>query len=527
MKFRYTILVIIFALVYGGLIFRLYNLQLENGFGYLQRVEAQEKNNQSNFTRGAIYFTDRNQNLIPAAINKEFPIIYAVPKEIKEPDKTAEALASIVGLSKEKLSFLFSNPNALYKSLTEKASDEQVRAVSSLNLKGIHITFRNFRYYPFRNLASHLLGFVGVNDKNNQPAGLYGLESFYNEILNENKDARLTIDHVLQSKTEEILDNLIKKFEAVGGTAIIENPATGEILALTNKPDFDPNNYNQSEIGLFLNPAVKSLYEPGSVLKVLTMAAGIDSGKITPDTTFYDSGSITLNGKIIRNWDKKAYGKATMTNVLENSINTGAVWAENKIGDDLFYNYLIKFGLGKPTGVDFPQERAGNLSNLETKNSSDIDFATASFGQGIAVTPLELINAFSAIANGGKLMRPYFNAELKPEVVRQVISADASRQLKAMMVSAVDKAGVATIANYRVAGKTGTAQVPDFKNGGYTLDVIDSYIGFAPTSNPQFIIFLKLDKPKGAPLAGITVVPAFKELAQFVLNYYKISPDRL
>jgi cell division protein FtsI/penicillin-binding protein 2 len=276
-----------------------------------------------------------------------------------------------------------------------------------------------------------------------------------------------------------------------------------------------------------LNPAIKSLYEPGSVLKVITMAAGIDSGKFTPDTTYYDSGSVTLNGKVIKNWDKKAYGKVTMTNVIENSINTGAVWAENKIGDDLFYNYLVGFGLNKPTGVDFLEERTGNLSNLETKKASDVDFATASFGQGVAVTPLELINAFSAIANGGKLMRPYFNAELKPQVIKQVISEEASRQVKAMMVSAVDKAGVATIANYRVAGKTGTAQVPDFKNGGYTLDVIDSYIGFAPVDNPRFIIFLKLDKPKGAPLAGLTVVPAFKDLAQFVLNYYNIPPDRL
>ncbi len=527
MKFRYTILVIFFALVYGGLIFRLYNLQLEQGSGYLRRVEAQGRINQSDFTRGTISFTDRYQTLIPVAVNKEFPIIYAVPKEISEPEKTAEILAPVIGLSKEKLSSLFSNPGSLYKLLLEKASNEQVQAIQSLNLKGIYIEAQNFRYYPFQNLASQLLGFVGVNDKNDQPVGLYGLESFYNDKLQNNKNLRLTIDRNLQARTEEVLDNLIKKFEATGGTAIIENPMTGEILALTNKPDFDPNNYSQAEVGLFLNPAIKSLYEPGSVLKMITMAAGIDSGKITPETTYYDSGSVTLNGKTIKNWDKKAYGKLTMTNVIENSVNTGAVWAENKIGDDLFYNYLVKFGLNKPTGVDFPQERAGNLSNLETKNASAIDFATASFGQGIAVTPLALVNAFSAIANGGKLMRPYFNAELKPQIIRQVISADTSRQLKAMMVSAVDKAGVAAIANYRVAGKTGTAQVPDFKNGGYTSDVIDSYIGFAPADNPQFIIFLKLDEPKGAPLAGLTVVPAFKDLAQFVLNYYNIPPDKL
>ncbi len=527
MKFRYTILVIFFSLVYGGLIFRLYDLQMNQGLGYFERAEAREKYNQSNFTRGIIYFTDRYQTKIQVAVVKEMQGIYAVPKEIGEPGKTAEALAPVVGLSEEKLTALISNPKELYKLLVNKASDGQVQSAKSLNLKGIYIGFKNFRYYPFQNLASQLLGFVGVNDKNDQPVGLYGLESFYNSSLQSGKDLVLTIDHVLQTKAEKVLADLVEKFGATGGTVIIENPATGEILALTNKPDFDPNNYNQSEVGLFLNPAIKSLYEPGSVLKVITMAAGIDSGKFTPDTTFYDSGFVTLNTKTITNWDNKAHGKVTMTNVIENSINTGAVWAEKTIGHDLFYNYLVKFGLSKPTGVDFLEERKGNLSNLETKNASDIDFATASYGQGIAVTPLELINAFSAIANGGKLMRPYFNAELKPQIVRQVISPDTARQVKAMMVSAVEKAEVAAIANYRVAGKTGTALVPDFKNGGYTSDVINTYIGFAPAENPQFVILLKIDKPKGAPLAGLSVVPAFRELARFVLNYYNIPPDKL
>jgi cell division protein FtsI (penicillin-binding protein 3)/stage V sporulation protein D (sporulation-specific penicillin-binding protein) len=236
---------------------------------------------------------------------------------------------------------------------------------------------------------------------------------------------------------------------------------------------------------------------------------------------------VTLNGKTIENWDKKAYGKVTMTNVIERSINTGAVWAEKTIGHDLFYNYLVRFGLGKITGIDFPKEQAGNLTNLEKKQARDIDFATASFGQGLAVTPLELITAFSTIANGGQLMRPYLNAELKPKVLRPVINSETSRQLKEIMVSAVEKAEVAAIPNYRVAGKTGTAQVPDFKKGGYTFEVINTYIGFAPAENPQFIILLKMDKPKGAPLAGLSIVPAFKELAQFVLNYYNIPPDKL
>ena len=528
MKIRLTISVIIFGLVYGGLIFQLYNLQIKEGADFFEKTEARDKFSQdNNFKRGVIYFTDRAGNSIDVAINKEFPIIFAVPREISEPEKTAEILAPIIGWEKEKLTASLSKPNTLFKKLLEKASAEQVQSVKSLNLKGVYIGFQNFRYYPFQNLASQLIGFVGVNEKNDQPTGLYGLESFYNEELSSNQNLKLTVDLSLQGRAEEVLANLIKKFEASGGTVIIQKPATGEILALANKPDFDPNNYNQAEMNLFLNPAVQGVYEPGSVLKIITMAAGIDGGKITPETVFFDSGSVTLNGKTIENWDKKAYGKVTMTNVIERSINTGAVWAEKTIGHDLFYNYLVKFGLGKITGIDFPKEQAGNLTNLERRQARDIDFATASFGQGLAVTPLELITAFSAIANGGQLMRPYLNAELKPKVLRPVINFETSRQLKEMMVSAVEKAEVAAIPNYRVAGKTGTAQVPDFKKGGYTLEVINTYIGFAPAGNPQFIILLKMDKPKGAPLAGLSVVPAFKELAQFVLNYYNIPPDKL
>jgi len=529
MKFRYIIFIIFFALVYGGLIFKLYDLQLNHGVNFLQQVEARESITQGDFNRGTIYFTDRYQNSIPAGINKKFPVIYAVPKEINGKgglgsEGVAENLAAILGVDEKKLAASLSSPTDLYKLLLNKASDQQAKSVGSLKLKGVYVDDRNFRYYPFQNLASQAIGYVGVNQNNNQPTGLCGLESFYNDSLSNNEDLHLTIDRVLQSKAEDVLTKLVNKFEATAGTVIIENPSTGEILAMGNTPNFDPNDYSHADISSFLNPAIKSLYEPGSVLKLLTMAAGIDSNKITPTTTYYDKGFLTLNGQTIRNWDNKAHGLMTMTNVIEQSLNTGAAWAEKATGDKIFHDYLVKFGLEEATGVDFSQERAGNLNSLERKNAQDIDFASASFGQGVSVTPLELINAISVIANGGNLMRPYFNADLKPEVVRRVISADTAKKVTAMMVSAVDKAEIAAIPGYRVAGKTGTAQLAE--NGAYGQDVIDTYTGFAPAENPQFIILIKIDKPKGAPLAGLSVVPAFKELAQFVLNYYNTSPDR-
>jgi len=524
MKSRFAFVVIIFGLAYVVLIGQLYKLQIKQGAIFFEKAEARESYLQNNiFKRGAIFVVDREQKLIRIAVNKEFPVIYAVPKEIGQPEETAELLAPIIGWKKEKLTAALSKPNDLFEQLLKKPSAEQVQSIKTLNLKGIYIGSQNFRYYPFQNLASQVLGFVGINEENNKPTGLYGLEKFYNDKLDTNEDLTLTLDLNLQTRAEEILAELIKKFEAAGGTIIIQQPTTGEILALANKPDFNPNNYNQAELSAFLNPAVQGLYEPGSVLKIITMAAGLDSEKLTPETSFFDTGSVTLNGKTIENWDKKAYGQVTMTNVIEKSINTGAVWAEKTIGHDLFYNYLVKFGLGEKTGIDLPQEQTGDLANLKNKQAQDIDFATASFGQGLAITPLELISAFSAVANGGNLIKPYLNAELKPKILRQIISSETSQKLKEMMISAVEKAEVAAIANYRVAGKTGTAQVPDFKNGGYTSDSIHTYVGFVS----NFTILIKLDKPQGAPLAGVTVVPVFKELAQFVLNYYNIPPDKL
>jgi cell division protein FtsI/penicillin-binding protein 2 len=276
-----------------------------------------------------------------------------------------------------------------------------------------------------------------------------------------------------------------------------------------------------------MNPTVQSVYEPGSIFKVITMASALDAGKITPETTYYDSGELTLNGHTIKNWDLKANGTISMTNVIERSVNTGAAFAERQLGHENFYEYLKKFGFKDVTNIDLPGEVVGSLIPLE-QDVRDINYATASFGQGISTTPIRLLMAVSSIANGGYLMRPYLNAENKPERLGRTISQEASRQMIDMMVSAVDKALIAKIEGYSVAGKTGTAQVPRLGGaGGYTDEVINTYIGFAPAYDPKFIILIRLDKPYGAPLAGLTVVPTFRELADFVINYYNIPPDRI
>lgn len=537
-RFRLFSVVIFFIFLYSSLIFRIYSLQIKNGDYYAARAASQHRLEPR---RGSIYFTDQYGNPIPAAITKPYPVIYAVPGKINDPIAAAESLSEILGISKEKLMTVLSKKSDPYELLLRKASDGQIKKIQELNISGIYIDAEDARFYPFGRLAAHLLGFVGPTAENFYPTGRYGLEFYYNDELNgeqgrleedrliepiPGKDIRLTVDSNIQTRAEEVLRNLAQKYGAEKGIVMVQEPKTGKILAMGAYPDFNPNSYAEYPIKNFLNPAIQALYEPGSVMKVITMSAGLDSGKLTPETAFYDSGSLTLDGRTIKNWDQKAHGKVTMTEIIEQSINTGAAYAQKLIGKDLFYNYLVNFGFGAKTGVEFPGEVAGDLANLKS-SSRDINFATASFGQGISVTPVQLLNAVSAIANRGLLMKPYFLESEAPTAVRRVLNEKSAKEITEMMVSAVRKATIAQIPKFDIAGKTGTAQIPDFKRGGYSEEFIHTFVGFAPAHNPKFTIFIRIDKPIGAPLAGLTVVPAFRELAEFILNYYNVPPDHI
>lgn len=545
MGFRIAVLISGVALTYAALLFNTYHLQVENGEYYAARAESQYlAGGDLAARRGTIYFTDKNRNLIPAALNKKYPTIFAVPEEVENKDEAARIIHDVLGLEYETVRAALGKAGDLYELLIEKASPEQVDAVQSAKIKGIYIDHQDYRFYPFGNLGAHVLGFVGERAGDEGKNGRYGMEKQFETTLRgmpgsangeavvdpiDGNDIILTIDRNIQARAEEILFALVKEFSADGGSVLVQEPSTGKILAMGSLPSFDPNAFSEYPIRNFLNPSIEAIYEPGSVFKVITMAAALDAEKITPETTYYDKGSITLNGHTIENWDFEKYGghgTVTMLEIIENSINTGAVFVQQKLGQDLFYNYLRRFGFDMETGIALPNELPGTLNNLK-KSFQDVDFATASFGQGVAITPLELVTALSAIANDGVLMKPYILQDTKPEVVRRVVGRKAADETTAMMVSAVDKAVIAAIPHYTVAAKTGTALVPDFRHGGYTDEVINTYAGFAPASAPRFTILIKLDKPAGAPLAGQTVVPAFKELAQFMLNYYNIPPDNL
>ncbi|MDD5547352.1 MAG: penicillin-binding protein 2 [Candidatus Pacebacteria bacterium] len=537
---RLSFLSIAFILVYCTLIFQVYSLQISNGDIYITKAEEQNKTLEFlKALRGAIYFTDKNDNRTPVALNKNYPTIYAVPEKIQDPADAASKISALLGLDKAKLLEMFSKQNDPYESILKKATTEQARAAMDLGIKGIYITDENFRLYQFNNLGATVLGFIAPTADNDVPKGKYGIESYFNDQLsgengrikgdtvensNPGEEIVLTIDLNIQTKAQEVLSALVEKYNAESGTIIVQDPYTGKILAMENAPSFDPNNYADFKLKDFMNPAVQSIYEPGSVFKLVTMSAGIDSGNLTPDTTFVDKGFVKLNGRTIKNWDDKAYGKITMTGVIENSVNTGAVYAEKLMGNDVFYNYLIKFGLNEKTGIKLPGEINGDIRKLKT-SYKDVDFATASFGQGVAVTPLQMISVVSTIANGGTLMKPIIISGDKPQEVRRVISNETALKVKDMMVAAVIKNKMAIIPNYYAAGKTGTAQAPDFKNGGYLDEYNHTFVGFLPANNPKFAVLIRLEKPKGVRVANATVAPAFKDLAEFIINYYNIPPD--
>ena len=543
MKFRFWTVVSFFTLMYGVLVFNLYSIQLKNGDFYTARAESQLAGTGTlKAPRGTIFFSDKEGAFVPAAVEKEYTEIYAVPTEVADAEEIGRTVASILNLPAEETVTKLKKAGDQYELLVKKATPEQIGALAEADkIDGIYNRNYGNRFYPLGATAAQLIGFTAVNKENDTPIGLYGIERYFEDRLAgmmgkingdyveqplKGSDVYLSIDRNIQSQAEETLTKLAKTFSASGGTVVVEDPKTGRILAMANYPSFNPNNYSSYPLSVFQNPAIESVYEPGSVFKIITMSAGIDSGKITPETTYYDSGEVKLNGRTIRNWNLKSYGRQTMTGVIEHSLNTGTVFAERQMGHDIFREYLERFKIDRPTGISLPGEVEGSLGAMVGTSPQDVNFATASFGQGVSVTPIGLLAAAATIANGGIMMKPILETNEQPQEVGRIISAEAAKKVTAMMVSAVDGAVVAKIPGYTVAGKTGTAQVPDFKKGGYTEQYIHTFIGFSPAYDPKFIVMIKLDKPS-VVLAGQTVVPAFKELAQFIINYYNIAPDRM
>ncbi len=489
--------------------------------------------------RGSIFLTDQDTLPLATALNKEFPLIYAVPRNVKNPEETAKRLAPILGLEESVILEKLLKKDDPYEMLKRKVPDEVVNAVKAEKIEGIEIEDETLRYYPQGMFLAHLLGFLGFN-KNGQ-SGQYGLEEYYDKELSgplSGADLVLGIDSSIQAKAGALISKAVNDWQAESGTIIVMDPKTGDILAMASAPEFDANNYSAvKDNNAFINPATLKRYEPGSVFKPLTMAIGIETGAVNPDDKYYNTGTAKVGDRVISNSLPNAVlGWQTMTKVLEQSLNTGAIFVQQKVPKNVFLKYLKDFGIDSKTGIDVA-EVSGDLSVLSS--GRDINYATAAFGQGVALTPIELIRALAVIANNGKLIRPHLVLKIVPRVGKiseapdsesqQIVSPETSAKLVSMMVKVIENGSGrrAQVKGYTIAGKTGTAQIPDLKNGGYLDEYIHTFVAFAPAYDAKFIALIKLDKPKGVQFAESTVVPVFKDLADFIFSYLRIPPDKL
>ena len=462
-----------------------------------------------------------------------------------------------------------SKPDDPYEALERRLTDEQVEQIKALKIEGLGFQPEIWRYYPEKGLGGQLFGFWGYDDTRTDGlnrAGKYGLEGYFDDELSgalgeihserdawgnliavgtksftekiDGSDLVLTIDRAIQYQACKSIAEAVDHWQARSGSVIVLEPRTGAVLAMCSAPDYDPSEYNKvSSVSLYRNPAVNAAYEPGSIFKPLTMAGALDTGVVSANTTFTDTGSEKIGPFTIKNFNDKVYGLQTMTQVLENSVNTGVIYAMRQMTPKVFSRYVKDFGFGEPTKIELAGEAKGDISNLLT--NKEIYAATASFGQGVTVTPLQIVTAIAAIANGGKLMQPHVVSEIRhpdgqvettsPTMVRQVVSSKSAAILSGMMVSVVENGHgkLAGVPGYRVAGKTGTAQVAKTQGSGYEEgQVAVSFVGFAPFQNPRFVMLVTLDRPQRGKEAASTVTITFKEIANFILNYYNVPHDR-
>jgi cell division protein FtsI/penicillin-binding protein 2 len=433
----------------------------------------------------------------------------------------------------------------------------QGETILKWDITGVQVEPRARRVYPEGTLAAHVLGFVNDNDK-----GFYGVEGYYDAMLRgvsglrqgerdpfgysipigpgqyvpprNGKKLTLTIDRTAQYIVEKELADAVVRYQAENGTVVVLDPKTGAILAMASWPTYDPNQFTEVDSKTFADPAISEQYEPGSVFKIITMAAGLDAGVITPDTTIYDGGVIEVGGRTIYDWDRQPHGTVNMTTVLAKSLNVGASEVAVMLGKERFYTYVRRFGFGRITEADLDSEGPGTLKTPGDPDWHESDLGTNSFGQGVAVTPLQMAIAVAAIANDGLLMKPYVVQQItegertlrvQPAVVRRAVLAQTAHTLTEMLAVAVEQeAELAQVPGYRVAGKTGTAQIP--VPGGYhpTLTVA-SFAGYLPADDPAFVILVVINKPETSSWGGQVAAPVFAHIAQQLVTLFDVPPD--
>lgn len=540
---------------------RLFFLQIIYGQQYGEKAERQYISTNTTFDRGNIYFTDKDNNTVAAATIENGFKIAITPEQVTEPEKTYSKITEVVSVDRETFFDAVAKKNDPYEEIATKVSTEQGEKIAELKLPGVALYRDKWRFYPGKTLASKVIGFVSF--KNDKLTGSYGLESFYNDVLTRSSenlsvnffaelfaniestfrntsnsgDIITSIEPAVQAELENVVANVRERWgsDAVGG--VVMDPYTGEIIAMAHVPTFDPNTYSAvDDISVYTNPFAQYVYEMGSIIKPLVMAAAIDVGAVNPQTTYTDTGSVVISGKNIYNFDKRGRGIATMQDVLNQSLNTGMVFVQGKMGKDAFRTYMLdKFKIGEKTGIDLPGEVRSLVGNLKGDNA--VNFASASFGQGIATTPLTVIRGYAAIANGGYLVTPHIgtaidttsggNTKMKYEKSGPILKPETVSTITNMLVKVVDEGYKRGLPRYSVAAKTGTAQIARPDGTGYYEDRnLHSLIGYFPASNPRFVLYLYNYYPKGVSFASQSLGEPFFDMVQFLLNYYEITPDR-
>src|ERR1700741_4217789 len=544
------------ALFWMAAIFgRVAYLQLFRHREYLSRAAKQQRKKIDIAPkRGVIY----DRNMRPLAMSIPVQSAFAIPSEVKDVEMAARLLSGVLGISAEEIRQELESKNP-FVWIKRKLSPDKVEAIQSLNLKGIYLQEENQRYYPKREMAAHVLGFVNVDEK-----GLGGVEEKYDDLIRskaekvvvmtdgrqrwydgaeapQDRGAKvvLTLDERIQYIAERELAAAIEKAHAPAGSVIVQDPNSGGILALANWPKFNPNAATNSPDEARMNRAISAIYEPGSTFKLITLAAAFDQSLIRADEVFdCENGSVTVAGHLIH--DHKRYGMLTVADILANSSDVGAIKIALRLGSPRFFDYIRGFGFGTPTGVDLPGESRGLLHRLEHWGSYSI--ASVSMGQEVGVTPQQVVTAVSAVGNGGLLYRPHVLQEMtrgdqrlplegtpgidEPRrVVRSEKAATLRRLMEGVILHGTGKA--ARLDGWTVGGKSGTAQKIDPATGRYSpKNVIASFAGFAPINNPAVTILVTIDSPGGYPHDGATVAaPVFKRIAEQVLPYLDVPQD--
>jgi stage V sporulation protein D (sporulation-specific penicillin-binding protein) len=552
---RITALFFVLFLIFVLLLLRLGYLQLVKGTWYQEKaLENRIREIVVEPKRGVIY--DRNGNELAVSIDAEG--CYAIPAEVRKSDKEDEIARELAGIldmeEKDVYELITKDQQSVW--LKFKLNKEQVKELREKNLPGIGTIPKPQRYYPNGSLASHVLGFAGDYNQ-----GLEGMESAFDKQLagingrllveydaagqeipestrkyiepEQGLNVVLTIDQTIQYIAERELDKIMQEHSPKSATIVVMDPNTGDILAMANKPDFDPNEFQKYPAEARRNGAVADSYEPGSTFKIVTLAAALEEGVTKPGDQFYDPGYIKVNGETINCWAGGGHGSQTLAEVVQKSCNPGFITLGLRLGTQRLYKYINGFGFGSPLGIELSGEATGIV--IPEDQVKPVDLATISMGQANTVTPLQMVTALSAIVNGGKLMKPHIVKELtdregevvkrfEPEVVRQIISEETSKLEREMLEAVVSKGSGrnAHIEGYSVGGKTGTAQKPA-PGGGYSAtDYIASFIGFAPVDDPQLVAIVVVDTPKGSYYGGTVAAPAFREVVGDSLRYLEV-----